>query len=60
MTLPQFPKPHPKIVDELKILCGDKVNEKCVHVYGFLGKLMIFDKQLTIFREKMLEDQSKI
>ena len=56
MTLPQFPSPHPKLVDELKAMCGEKDNEKCVYLYDYLGKIMVFKKKLMIFKEGMLKD----
>ena len=56
MTLPQFPSPYPKLVDELKAMCGEKDNEKCVYLYDYLGKIMVFKKKLMIFKEGMLKD----
>ncbi len=56
MTLPTFPTPHPKLVEELRAMCGKDENEKCVFLYDYLGKIMVFEKKLRIFKEGMLKD----
>lgn len=56
ITLPQFPRPHPKLVDELKTLCPKNDTQKCVYLYDYLGKIMVFEKKLKIYREGMLKD----
>jgi hypothetical protein len=37
-------------------MCGEKDNEKCVYLYDYLGKIMVFKKKLMIFKEGMLKD----
>jgi hypothetical protein len=37
-------------------MCGKDENEKCVYLYDYLGKIMVFEKKLKIYREGMLKD----
>lgn len=48
-SLPDFPKPHPNVVIELKEACQQK---SCQRLYDWLGKLLVLQKQLEILREK--------
>jgi len=59
MTLPPFPTPQAALTDELKILCPEADTGKCVLLYDYLGKLMVFEKKLKVFREKMLSNNEK-
>ena len=59
MTLPPFPTPQAALTDELKTLCPEADTGKCVLLYDYLGKLMVFEKKLKVFREKMLSNNEK-
>lgn len=47
-AVPIFPAPHPQVVAELKEACP---KDKCVRLYEWLGKLMVFERQLGVFKE---------
>lgn len=47
-SIPNFPYPHNEAVKELSLNCD---GIKCVKLYEWLGKLMIFEKQLSVVRE---------
>lgn len=47
-AVPAFPAPHPSVVGELKEVCP---KEKCIKLYDWLGKLMVFEKQLKVLKE---------
>ena len=49
-AVPRFPKSTPEAARELESVCP---KGKCSHLYAWLGKLMIFDKQLDVFRENI-------
>ena len=49
-AVPVFPAPHPFVVKELKEVCP---KDKCQRLYEWLGKLMVFEKQLQVYREGM-------
>gem|GEM_PF-4839555 len=42
-TIPAFPAPHPAIVAEIKEI---RQKVKCPHLKDWLGKLMVFERQL--------------
>lgn len=48
---PVFPIPHPDTVKELKDVCP---KDKCHKLYDWLGKLMVFEKQLKIYKKEMI------
>lgn len=47
-AVPAFPVPHPGVVGELKEVCP---KDKCIKLYDWLGKLMVFEKQLAVLKE---------
>jgi len=40
----------------LKALCPKNDAQKCVYLYDYLGKIMVFEKKLKIYREGMHKD----
>ena len=44
-SIPRFPIPHEDTVKELKTVCSYR---KCNKMYDWLGRLMIFEKQLEV------------
>jgi len=51
--LPVFPAPHPHVVTELKEVCP---KDKCYRLYDWLGKLMVFQKQLRVYEVSLLKE----
>jgi hypothetical protein len=49
MAVPNFPKPTKESAEEFEKVCPKGT---CPHLYAWIGKLMIFDKQLEIFNGK--------
>lgn len=48
-SIPQFPAPHKDIVKELEMSCK---GNNCNRLYEWLGKLMIFEKQLRVVKDE--------
>lgn len=46
-AVPVFPAPHPDVVKELKEACPQG---HCIRFYEWLGKVMVFEEQLTLFK----------
>lgn len=50
-AVPSFPAPHSSVVGELKEVCP---KDKCIKLYDWLGKLMVFEKQLKVLKDTSL------
>lgn len=48
-SVPPFPYPDASVVDELTDVCP---KHKCIRLYEWFGRLMIFDKQLQIYKDE--------
>ena len=51
-SIPNFPYPHKDTIKELSLSCN---GFKCLKMYEWLGKLMIFEKQLNVIRESKIK-----
>ncbi len=51
VQIPEFPKPSKECGEELKRFVPQ---EKCPYLYSWLGKLMIFEKQLGVLKNEKL------
>ena len=49
--IPEFPKPSKECGEEMKRFVP---KEKCPHLYSWLGKVMIFEKQLGVLKNETL------
>ncbi|GAO97671.1 hypothetical protein Cva_00307 [Caedimonas varicaedens] len=53
-AVPPFPAPTPSLFLELQGVCG---KDKCPRLYDWLGKLMIFEKQLDLYETEFSRDK---
>jgi len=45
--LPEFPKPHEDMIQELKDACPDN---KCIALHNWLWKLIVLEKQMALYK----------
>lgn len=46
-SLPEFPKPHEDMIQELKDACPDN---KCIATHNWLWKLIVLEKQMALYK----------
>jgi hypothetical protein len=55
-AIPAFPVPAPETEEEIKKACSAA---QCPNIYDWLGKLMIFEQQIDVYKQNSLTYKGK-